>query len=185
MLMLNSQRCMYLLRLKTCWVFYMTRAAGKTLLKSTQPLILLVAVLVTAVGCHTGSVRDRQAGPADRPEPGHQWRVRLSWTTETESNSYGFYIHRADREDGEMQVVNSENPLLGAGTTTVPQRYCYYDLDVKEGHTYFYRLEQVDLDGTSRFIVGDPTPVPGKAKPLTEEESAEIRIRGTMFRLEG
>jgi hypothetical protein len=128
------------------------------------------------LGCHT-------IESSDDVDPG-QWRVRLTWQTETESNAFGFYIHRADSPDGAMRKLNPQSPVHAAGTTTIPQRYRYYDLDVDAGKIYYYKLEQVDLDGASQFIIGADRPIPGEAKPLTADESREIQIRGIMFREE-
>jgi len=139
-------------------------------------LVLAAVLAMIGTGCHT----TESSGDAD---PG-QWRVRLSWQTETESNAFGFYVHRADSPDGAMRKLNPQSPVHAAGTTTIPQRYRYYDLDVDEGKTYYYKLEQVDLDGSSQFIIGADQPVPGETKPLTADEAREIRDRGLMYREE-
>lgn len=141
--------------------------------------VLTVAMLVIAVAAGCQSTK----GSADAGlAASEQWRVRLSWQTETEMNAFGFYIHRADRPDGETRVVNAKSPVHAAGTSTIPQRYRYYDLDVEPGKTYYYKLEQVDVDGTSQIIIGADRLVPGEAKPLTPEERDEIQVKGPMFR---
>ncbi len=141
-------------------------------------LPLMILVFAVVAGCQSTSVRPEGTSIQD------QWRVRLSWQTETEMNAFGFYIHRADSPDGETRVINAQSPVHAAGTTTIPQRYRYYDLDVEAGKTYYYKLEQVDVDGTSQIIIGADGLVPGEAKPLTAEERDEIRLKGTMFREE-
>lgn len=140
---------------------------------------LPIALLTLAAiwGCQ--SVRQNHGSAAEEP-----WRVRLTWQTETESNAFGFYIHRAESPEGETRVINAQSPVHAAGTTTIPQRYRFYDLEVEAGKTYYYKLEQVDLDGSSQFIVGADQLVPGEAKPLTPEESDEIQQRGIMYREE-
>lgn len=112
------------------------------------------------------------------------WRNRLAWDTQTESNAFGFYVHRFEEPNGEVRILNKGNPLDAAGTTTTPQRYVFYDLDVEAGRTYFYKLEQVDLDGSRHWVIGDPNPIAGTAKLLTDIETQEIETRGAMFRTE-
>ena len=108
--------------------------------------------------------------------------IRLFWRTETESNAALFYLYRADTEDGAMHCINEEAPLPAAGNTTTPQEYVFYDLDVAPGHTYYYKLQMMELDGSRRWLVGDPTPHAGTAQGLTEVEEAEIRLKGVSHR---
>jgi len=147
--------------------------------------------LVVALAAMLSSCAGRNQLPGQCPEAtGEQQvehgapRIRLFWRTETESNAYAFFVYRADTVDGEMVCINRERPLPAAGTTTTPQEYVFYDLDVAEGATYYYKLQQVDLNGSAKWLVGDPAPVAGTCKPLAEHEVAEIRTRGVMFRLE-
>ncbi|MCK4416890.1 MAG: hypothetical protein KAV99_01830 [Candidatus Latescibacteria bacterium] len=86
--------------------------------------------------------------------------VTLRWVTESEVNNLGFNIYRARREkkkdergepkEGEYEKINSEL-IPGAGTSTVRHSYCFTDKNVDNGTTYFYRLEDVSLDGKSTF----------------------------------
>ena len=110
------------------------------------------------------------------------WRCRLTWNTETEAGAFGFYIYRSDSRSGERVCINEGNPLHAAGTTTTPQTYVYYDLTVIEGRTYYYSLEQVDLDGTKNWLIRDAE---AKPKALADEELQDIRTRGSMYREEG
>jgi len=41
--------------------------------------------------------------------------------------------------------------IQGKGTTTEPQDYSFIDKTVEYGKTYFYRLKQLDLDGTFEY----------------------------------
>lgn len=84
--------------------------------------------------------------------------VQLAWRTATETNNYGFEVQRsADKIDfAKIGFVN------GKGTTTAPQAYAFNDANLKPG-TYYYRLKQVDFDGTTSFssiqsaIIGAPS----------------------------
>jgi hypothetical protein len=80
--------------------------------------------------------------------PGTQ-RVVLRWTTLSELNNYGFYVERrAPSEQGFTTVPNSF--VAGHGTTVVPQYYMFADTLPHSG-TWFYRLKQIDLDGTVHY----------------------------------
>ncbi len=72
--------------------------------------------------------------------------IRLNWSTTSELNNSHFEIERsADKIT--FEKIASVN---GYGTTTVQQTYSYIDKNVKEG-IYYYRLKQVDFDGTSSY----------------------------------
>jgi hypothetical protein len=72
--------------------------------------------------------------------------VILNWSTATETNNQMFEIERKV-ETGEYFTVGFVN---GAGTTTEPQNYSYIDQTVENGD-YFYRLKQVDFNGTYEY----------------------------------
>jgi hypothetical protein len=72
--------------------------------------------------------------------------VELSWTTATELNNSGFEIER--REDNVSFTKIAFVP--GFGTTTEPKSYSYTDQSVNTG-TYYYRLKQIDFDGSFTY----------------------------------
>ncbi len=74
-----------------------------------------------------------------------QRNVILKWQTASESNNQGFEIQR--RSDAGYINIGY---LPGAGTTTDVQNYSFIDRDVIPG-TYFYRLKQIDFDGTIAY----------------------------------
>jgi len=81
--------------------------------------------------------------------------VRLEWSTISEINNYGFYVQR--RSVNDQSFTELSNVFIpGHGTTTVPQHYTYSDDAVTTG-TWYYRLRQVDLDGTPHLT--DPVQV--------------------------
>ncbi len=69
--------------------------------------------------------------------------VNLNWRTATETNNSGFEVQR--KTAGEWQTIGF---VKGSGTTTQSQTYAYTDAGLASG-TYVYRLNQVDLDGSS------------------------------------
>ena len=76
----------------------------------------------------------------------------LHWQTATETNNLGFEIQRKiiqEKVAGEWIIIGYKE---GAGTTTEPQEYSYYD-DVGgiKATSFSYRLKQIDLDGSYEF----------------------------------
>jgi len=74
--------------------------------------------------------------------------VVVEWTTESEVDTAGFNLYRSESPDSPYVKVNaalipgSSDPLLGG-------KYVYTDTNVVAGHTYYYKLEDVELDGTT------------------------------------
>jgi len=76
--------------------------------------------------------------------------VRLAWQTLSEINDYGFEVQRsASAADGFASLPDGF--VHGHGTTSVPQSYAFLDGAVPAG-TWYYRLKQVDLNGTLHYI---------------------------------
>ncbi len=69
--------------------------------------------------------------------------VMLKWTTATETNNKGFSVERS----GNNVDFNEIAFLNGKGTTTEVKDYQYVDALSKPGN-YYYRLKQVDLNGS-------------------------------------
>ncbi len=72
--------------------------------------------------------------------------IILNWKTATETNNQGFYIERKTNETTWQQIGFEE----GAGNSTEPIQYSFTDINVSTAK-YFYRLKQVDLDGTFEY----------------------------------
>jgi len=73
-------------------------------------------------------------------------QVMLNWETATEINNQGFEIERRT-ESSEYRTVGF---VEGYGTTTEQRSYSYLDQTVEQG-VNFYRLKQVDFDGTFSY----------------------------------
>lgn len=73
--------------------------------------------------------------------------VLLQWKTLSEINNYGFFIQRRAAQEMDFQEIPN-SLIAGQGTTNKEQSYSFTDRDVVPG-TWYYRLRQVDLDGTS------------------------------------
>jgi hypothetical protein len=81
--------------------------------------------------------------PASTPVAG---TVIVEWTTESEVNLAGFNIYRSENPDGPYVKLNdllipaSPDPVTGGS-------YTYTDATAAPGVTYYYQLEDVELDG--------------------------------------
>jgi hypothetical protein len=71
--------------------------------------------------------------------------VHLNWTTATEQNNLGFEVEQ--KSIGEYTKIGF---VSGHGTTTETQNYTFID-DGLESGIYYYRLKQVDYDGTFEY----------------------------------
>jgi hypothetical protein len=81
-----------------------------------------------------------------------QNQVQLEWVTLSELNNYGFLVEKSPNQPNAFQTMpNSFVP--GHGTTNVPQYYSFTDMTASVG-TWFYRLKQIDLDGTLHYTDG-------------------------------
>jgi hypothetical protein len=75
-------------------------------------------------------------------------RVVLNWSTESEIENAGFNILRSESLSGPFVKIN--NSLISAkGSPTMGASYEYVDEDVKNRKTYYYKLEDIDLNGQS------------------------------------
>ena len=73
-------------------------------------------------------------------------KVILKWSTATELNNNGFEIQRKVAE-GDFATVGF---VRGEGTTTNQKEYSYVDKDLVDGK-YYYRLKQIDYNGTYEY----------------------------------
>jgi hypothetical protein len=73
--------------------------------------------------------------------------INVFWRTQNEKDNLGFNVYRSI-EEGEYEKLNKDI-IEGAGNSSSPKEYSFIDNDIKEVGNYHYKLEQVDLDGTS------------------------------------
>ncbi len=72
--------------------------------------------------------------------------VSLRWSTATETNNKGFELQRKTESSGWSSIAF----IKGHGTTTESFSYSFTDNSVNSGK-YFYRLKQIDFDGTISY----------------------------------
>src|SRR5690606_12439749 len=73
--------------------------------------------------------------------------IRIEWETETEINTAGFNIYRSEAEDGEYVRLN-ETLIPSTGSAVSGAGYVFTDRNITPGKTYYYRLEDVELDNS-------------------------------------
>jgi hypothetical protein len=73
--------------------------------------------------------------------------VALSWKTSTEKNNLGFAVQRS--KDG--KTFNDIGFVNGSGTTTEAKSYSFIDMNLGEVNKLYYRLRQIDYDGTAVY----------------------------------
>ncbi len=74
--------------------------------------------------------------------------VTLNWNTATELNNRGFDVERTELNKNNWQSISF---IPGNGTSTSPHTYTYADKNLNGG-SYSYRLQQVDNDGSSKYV---------------------------------
>lgn len=73
--------------------------------------------------------------------------VNITWVTESELNNAGFNILRSETKAGEFKVINVKGLIAGHGTTSEKHLYIFTDTTAKPNVVYYYRIEDVALDG--------------------------------------
>jgi hypothetical protein len=73
--------------------------------------------------------------------------VNLSWKTATEVNNMGFNVERSANKSEWSNL----GFVKGNGTSTSNISYSYVDNSVSQAGTYFYRLKQIDNNGSFKY----------------------------------
>jgi len=75
-------------------------------------------------------------------------KVELNWRTETEVDNYGFDIERA-KDNSDWSTIGF---VEGHGNSNSPKQYSFIDSDIGLPGNYYYRLKQIDNDGTYEYF---------------------------------
>lgn len=75
--------------------------------------------------------------------------IQINWTTALEIDNAGFALERS--QDGVN--FSAIEWIKGYGNSTIERKYSYDDVNVMPG-TYYYRLKQVDNDGSAEYSAG-------------------------------
>jgi hypothetical protein len=77
---------------------------------------------------------------------GYFGKVKLNWKTEAEYKNAGFNIYR--HEEGQEGYIKINDELIkGLNTTSLGGEYTFVDIEVEDGKTYWYLLEDVETTG--------------------------------------
>ena len=77
-------------------------------------------------------------------------KIILSWNTASETDNVGFNLYRAESENGEYIQIN-DSLIPAKGTSTAGATYEFIDSGLKNRKTYYYKLEDIDVNGVSTF----------------------------------
>ena len=72
--------------------------------------------------------------------------VALNWTTATETNNFGFEIQR--KSEGDFSTIGF---VEGHGNSNSKKIYSFIDSELNLAGNYYYRLKQIDNDGTFQY----------------------------------
>ena len=76
----------------------------------------------------------------------------LEWTTQSESNNLGWNLYRSETELENAVQING-HLINGAGTSTEPTNYKFYDEEeLVVNNTYLYWLESISFSGETEHI---------------------------------
>lgn len=78
----------------------------------------------------------------------HSKGAMLTWTTASELNNKGFFVERS-RDGANFESIGWVD---GMGESVEATNYTFLDKDLTSDHLYYYRLLQVDLDGTIEYV---------------------------------
>lgn len=86
--------------------------------------------------------------------------MMLNWSADAGTENLGYEISRSDTENGEYQILNTEVIPVSNSAANV-HHYSFIDTEVEEGETYYYKIADVDVTGSTTYIVG---PFPATAQ---------------------
>jgi hypothetical protein len=107
--------------------------------------------------------------------------VHLTWTTSSEKNSAHFEVERSTNGEAGFTAIGQ---LPAAGTSTTARAYRLTDARLPDAPQLYYRLRQVDTDGTVSYspirVVARPSAEPAQlqAYPNPAAQSVHVRLLG-------
>jgi hypothetical protein len=76
--------------------------------------------------------------------------VVVEWDTASELDTAGYHVGRSDQIDGPFVRI-SQALIPAALDPSAGGRYSFTDSQVTSGHNYYYRLEIVEMDGSTSY----------------------------------
>lgn len=88
--------------------------------------------------------------------------ITITWQTETEVDTAGFNVYRSLSPEGPYERLNAEL-IPGRGSASSGSSYTFTDEAVSPRQTYYYQLEDVEMDNstTRHEVVGYTAPGTG------------------------
>lgn len=77
--------------------------------------------------------------------------INLKWRTETEVNNYGFDIERSVNPIANQKEWTTIGFVEGHGNSNSPKNYSFVDSDLSGADIIYYRLKQINNDGTYEY----------------------------------
>lgn len=77
--------------------------------------------------------------------------INVQWRTETEVNNYGFDIERTVNPRANQKEWTTIGFIEGYGNSNSPKDYSFVDGDLSGANIIYYRLKQIDNDGTYEY----------------------------------
>ncbi len=74
-------------------------------------------------------------------------KILLRWQTFSETNNFGFEIWKSKDNVDFFKIAF----IYGKGTTDTINNYFWVDKNTAPGEIYYYKLKQIDYDGTCKF----------------------------------
>jgi hypothetical protein len=78
-------------------------------------------------------------------------KVQVHWETGSELTIVGFNVQRSNKRNGAYKPLNAEQIAAQATGTPSGAKYKYQDKHVKKGKKYFYRVELILADNTTKL----------------------------------
>jgi len=75
----------------------------------------------------------------------------LRWKARETAAAYGYLIYRSDAPDGPFRRINARIIPIHPDADTNPD-YAYVDHDVREGGTYYYRIDGISRAGVKKQL---------------------------------
>ena len=131
-----------------------------------RTLTLFIVLAVSLIW--TGEALAQQPTPTAVPGT-----VIVEWSTESEVNHAGFNVYRSEKPEGPYIKLNdslipaSSDPITGGS-------YSFADTTARAGVKYYYKLEDVELDGTT--TMHGPTEVVAQATTSSQESLLGIVV---------
>jgi hypothetical protein len=82
-------------------------------------------------------------------------QVEITWETATEVDTAGFFLYRGDSPEGEFTPLNGAKLIDSRGSPQSGAAYSFVDNTVSAGRTYYYLLEEVEIDASKNRYDGD------------------------------